>query len=269
MQVTKRNGAPQAVSLDKILARTASLSKDLCAVDPVLVAQKVVAGLYDLVHTSELDALAASTCASLAVQHPQYGELGGRLLASNHAKQCPPTFSQAMQKLRWGMEPAFSIFVDRFAGQLNAMVVQSRELAYDYFGYSTLLKSYLLKDDEGRPSETAQYMWLRVAVHLHRREAKDPLKLIKETYDLMSLGFYTHATPTLFGSGLKRAGQLSSCFLLPVAGDSMGQIYDTVTVRHDHAISCFISCSNTILHRKTREILFLISCLNAISHDRV
>lgn len=230
-------GSREPVSFDKIIRRVQTLVEapprlSAAHVDPALVAQKVVEGVYDGVGTAELDGLAAETAASLVTAHPDYGLLGARIAVSNLHKQTPARFGESVEMLAAHVardgRPAPLVSdellatVRAHAGRLDAAVDPAADYRYDYFGFRTLERSYLLRID-GRVVERPQYMLLRVALGIHG----DDLEAALETYGLLAAGRFTHATPTLFNAGTPQP-QLSSCFLLGVREDSIEGIYDTV-----------------------------------------
>jgi ribonucleoside-diphosphate reductase alpha chain len=234
MDVIKRDGTVETVKLDKISSRirkqTYGLNEDY--VDYMEVSKKVVAGLYDGVKSEELDQLSAETAASMITTHPDYSKLASRIAITSLYKDVPKEFSSVAQSLykyvnpktgeQSGMisESSYSV-IEQYATELNAMVVHDRDFNFDYFGYKTLEKSYLLKID-GKPAETPQHLYMRVSVGIWG----DNLPMVQKTYDMLSLGLFTHATPTLFNSGTKKP-QLSSCFLLDME-DSIDGIYKTL-----------------------------------------
>ena len=217
--VVKRDGRREAVSFDKILRRVASMCDGLAAADPVRVAQRVVQGVHDGVETAQLDELAAETAAGLAVQHPDYARLAGRVAVSNLQKQTESSFAAILPHLAEDVRA----FAEAHLARIDAALVPARDLDYDYFGFRTLEKSYLLRDAQGRVVERPQAMWMRVALGIHCGFLEDAL----ETYDLMSRKAFTHATPTMFNAGTP-APHLASCFLLPVEEDTIEGIFETV-----------------------------------------
>lgn len=234
MYVVKRNGEQQPVHFDKITNRIKKLAFGLTKYcDPVVVAQKVVQGVYPGVTTEQLDQLAAETAAYMSTIHPDYSTLAARISASNLHKSTQKSFSQTMAKLRWLVhpktgEPAALIseevyeFIQANAAKLDAAIVYDRDLEYDYFGFKTLERAYLLKI-KGKPVERPQHMLMRVACGIHCGDVDAAI----ETYHLMSTRAFTHATPTLFNAGTPRP-QMSSCFLLTMKDDSIGGIYETL-----------------------------------------
>jgi ribonucleoside-diphosphate reductase alpha chain len=234
MYVVKRDGHKEPVMFDKITDRIKKLCYGLNElVDPVKVAMRVIEGLYDGVSTSELDNLAAETAASMTIAHPDYAQLAARIAISNLHKNTNKSFSETMNEMyhyinpRNGQEaPLLSEEVHKVimdnAEYLNSHIIYNRDFNYDYFGFKTLERSYLLKIN-GKIVERPQHMLMRVSVGIHL----DDLAAVIETYDLMSKKFFTHATPTLFNAGTPKA-QMSSCFLLAMQDDSIDGIYDTL-----------------------------------------
>ncbi len=235
MYVIKRDGRRESVKFDKVTARIERLcyGLDPVFVQPVEVAMKVVSGIYDGVKTSELDSLAAETAASMTTKHPDYAILAARIAISNLHKNTLKSFSGTMKMLYKYVDPKTNEnasligentwqVIKKNAALLDSTIIYDRDYGYDYFGYKTLEKSYLLKLD-GRIVERPQHMLMRVAVGIH---GEDIDKVI-ETYDLLSERWFTHATPTLFNAGTPKP-QLSSCFLLTMKEDSIGGIYDTL-----------------------------------------
>jgi ribonucleoside-diphosphate reductase alpha chain len=234
MYVVKRDGHKEPVMFDKITERIKKLCYGLNElVDPVKVAMRVIEGLYDGVSTSELDNLAAETAASMTIAHPDYAQLAARVAISNLHKNTKKSFSETMKDMyhyvnpRNGQEaPLISddVFkvIQENAAFLDSHIIYTRDFNYDYFGFKTLERSYLLKIN-GKIVERPQHMLMRVSVGIHL----DDLKSVIETYDLMSKKFFTHATPTLFNAGTPKP-QMSSCFLLAMQDDSIDGIYDTL-----------------------------------------
>ncbi len=235
MFVIKRDGRKEPVHFDKITARINKLSFGLNStfVVPHRVAQNVIQGLYDGVTTTELDELAARTSASMTVIHPDYAVLAARIAVSNLHKNTKKNFSRIVEELYNYIDPktnkqapliADDVFEIIMANKdrLDAAIVHHRDYNYDYFGFKTLEKSYLLKM-HGKVVERPQHMLMRVSVGIHR----DDIDAAIETYDLMSEKWFTHATPTLYNAGTPKP-QLSSCFLLTMKDDSIKGIYDTL-----------------------------------------
>jgi len=235
MFVIKRDGTRESVKFDKITARIQKLSYGLepAHVDPILVAKKVIDGVYDGVSTSDLDNLAAETAASLTVRHPDYAQLASRIAVSNLHKNTIKSFSKTIESLYHYIDPktgqkagliAEDVFalVMQNAQILDSSIIYDRDFGYDYFGFKTLERSYLLKMN-GLVAERPQHMIMRVAVGIHKDDIESALK----TYTLMSERWFTHATPTLFNAGTPKP-QMSSCFLLQVKDDSIDGIYDTL-----------------------------------------
>ena len=234
MYVIKRNGKKESVKFDKITARIEKLSYSLSPlVSPIDVAKKVIEGIYDGVTTTELDNLAAETAASLTTKHPDYAILASRIAVSNLHKNTVKSFSQTMHKLYNYIDKATGKrmplladdvweVIEKNAELLDSTIIYDRDFAFDYFGFKTLEKSYLLKID-GKIAERPQHMYMRVAVGIHKDDIENAIK----TYNLMSERWFTHATPTLFNAGTPKP-QMSSCFLLTMKEDSIDGIYDTL-----------------------------------------
>lgn len=234
MHVLKRDGRREAVKFDKITARVQKLCYGLSPlVDPVAVALRVIEGLYDGVTTSELDSLAAEISASMTVRHPDFAQLAARIAVSNLHKNTNKSFSETMRAMHRFVNPKtgqaapliaddLMEIVEKNAELLDSLVIYDRDFSYDYFGFKTLERSYLLRMN-GRIAERPQQMLLRVSLGIH----KEDIQAAMETYDGMSRGLYTHATPTLFNAGTPKP-QMSSCFLLQMADDSIDGIYDTL-----------------------------------------
>jgi ribonucleoside-diphosphate reductase alpha chain len=226
LYVTKRNGTREPVSFDQILQRIRKLSDGLEHVNPDLVAQKVCMQLSDGIKTSELDEFAAETCAMMQSRyHPNYGMLAARILIDNHHKNTPATLLDCMETLHHEQEITSEEYHDlvcKNSQAYQAMIDYSRDFMFDYFGFKTLERAYLLKKD-GKVIERPQHMWMRVSIQLHG----DDMKHVKETYDALSEGYFIHATPTLFNASTPHP-QLSSCFLLTMNSDSIQGIYKTL-----------------------------------------
>ena len=234
MDVIKRDGRREPVMFDKITSRVRKLCYGLNElVDPVKVAMRVIEGLYDGVTTSELDNLAAEIAATMTVTHPDYAKLAARISVSNLHKNTKKSFSEVMTDLYEYVNPrtgkkapllsdeVYEV-IKKHADDLDSTIIYNRDFGYDYFGFKTLERSYLLKLN-GQIAERPQHMLMRVSVGIHL----DDLDAVKETYELMSKKFFTHATPTLFNSGTPKP-QMSSCFLLAMKDDSIDGIYDTL-----------------------------------------
>ncbi|MBN8692372.1 MAG: ribonucleoside-diphosphate reductase subunit alpha [Bacteroidetes bacterium] len=235
MFVIKRDGTRESVKFDKITARIQKLSYSLdpTHVDPIQVAKKVIDGVYDGVTTSELDNLAAETAASLTVRHPDYASLASRIAVSNLHKNTIKSFSKTVEALYNYIDPKTNLraqliaddvyeIVQKNALLLDSSIIYDRDFGYDYFGFKTLERSYLLKM-HGMVAERPQHMLMRVAVGIHKEDVEAAI----QTYNLMSERWFTHATPTLFNAGTPKP-QMSSCFLLQVKEDSIDGIYDTL-----------------------------------------
>jgi ribonucleoside-diphosphate reductase alpha chain len=222
--VTKRNGARVPVSFNEVLTRLQRLADGLDHVNPDLVAQKVCSQIQDGIKTSELDEFAAETCAMMqARHHPNYGKLAARILIDNHQKNTPSRLIDSAQVLFDEGVVNESYYCVAQNLEFESMIDYSRDFVFDYFGYKTLEKGYLLRRRDGRVWERPQHLWMRVAIQLHGTS----FARVKETYDALSLGYFIHATPTLFNSGTPHP-QLSSCFLVHMQEDSIKGIYDTL-----------------------------------------
>ena len=231
MRVIKRNSEYEDVSFDKVLTRLKTLSSDL-EVNVYELAQKVCSRIYDGVHTSELDELAAQMCSSLVLDHPDYGKLASRVIVSNHHKKTSPSFSETIQIL-WDNKDKQNVHNPLISKQLydvvcknkeklNSYIDYTRDYDFDYFGFKTLEKGYLMKVN-GKVVERPQHLFMRVSLGIHGQDIKDAL----QTYDLMSKKFFVHATPTLFNAGTPRP-QCSSCYLVSMIDDSIEGIFDTL-----------------------------------------
>ena len=233
--VIKRDGRRETVKFDKITARIERLcyGLDTTFIDAIAVAKKVIEGIYDGIRTEELDNLAAETSASLTTRHPDYATLAARIAISNLHKTTSKSFSNTMKRLYTYVDPktnenasmisreVYEIIREN-ASLLDSSIIYDRDFGYDYFGFKTLEKSYLLKVD-GKVVERPQHMLMRVSVGIHGRDIESAI----ETYNLMSEKWFTHATPTLFNAGTPKP-QLSSCFLLTMQDDSIDGIYETL-----------------------------------------
>lgn len=235
MEVIKRGGKKESVKFDKITARIEKLcyGLDRRFVSAVDVAKKVIEGLYDGVPTTELDNLAAETAASLTVKHPDYALLASRIAVSNLHKNTIKSFSKTMELLYNYQDAKTGKFLPLIADDvweiirdnaelLDSTIIYDRDYGFDYFGFKTLEKSYLLKLN-GKVAERPQHMYMRVAIGIHKNNIEEIIK----TYNLMSERWFTHATPTLFNAGSPKP-QMSSCFLLTMKDDSIDGIYDTL-----------------------------------------
>jgi len=233
MYVIKRDGRKESVKFDKITARIEKLCYGFNLVDPIDVAKKVIEGLFDGVTTSELDNLAAETAASLTTKHPDYALLASRIAVSNLHKNTTKSFSETMKRMyeyvdkKTGKNAALLAddvyeIIRENAELLDSSIIYDRDFGFDYFGFKTLEKSYLLKID-GKIAERPQHLFMRVSVGIHKEDIESAIK----TYNLMSERWFTHATPTLFNAGTPKP-QMSSCFLLTMKDDSIEGIYDTL-----------------------------------------
>ena len=245
MRVTKRDGELQDVAFDKILERVKKLGQEAgIHINYSSLVMKVIDQLYDTIPTAKIDELAAEQCASLSTNHPDYAILASRITISNHQKNTESEFSDVMRNLynftnfKGENKPLVSQtlwdFTDKYRNELNSMIDHNRDYLIDYFGFKTLERAYLFRINN-KIVERPQHMWMRVAVGIHGdlelENQEEVLRLVKETYDLMSQKLFTHATPTLFNAGTPRP-QLSSCYLIAMEDDSLDGIYNTL---HDCA----------------------------------
>jgi ribonucleoside-diphosphate reductase alpha chain len=234
MFVLKRDGRKEQIMFDKITARVRKLCYGLNElVDPLKVAMRVIEGLYDGVTTSELDNLAAEIAATMTTAHPDYARLAARISVSNLHKNTKKTFSEVMEDLYTYVNPrtgkdapllsdeVYNVIMEN-KDRLDSTIIYNRDFGYDYFGFKTLERSYLLKLN-GQIAERPQHMLMRVSIGIHLNDLDSAI----ETYELMSKKYFTHATPTLFNSGTPKP-QMSSCFLLAMKDDSIDGIYDTL-----------------------------------------
>jgi ribonucleoside-diphosphate reductase alpha chain len=235
MLVTKRDGRLETSRPEKIMARIERLcyGLDMNYIDVFQICQKVITGMYEKITTVELDNLAAETAASMTTRHPDYAILAARIAISNLQKETSKSFSNTMKRLYMYTDPktgenasllskeTYEV-IRKNAALLDSAIIYDRDFNYDYFGFKTLERSYLLKLN-GKVVERPQHMLMRVAVGIHGED----LEAIIETYNLMSEKWFTHATPTLFNAGTPKP-QLSSCFLLTMQEDSVDGIYDTL-----------------------------------------
>ncbi|MBU2019763.1 MAG: ribonucleoside-diphosphate reductase subunit alpha [Bacteroidetes bacterium] len=234
MYVVKRDGRKEAVKFDKITARIIKMCYGLDPlVSPEAVAMKVIEGIYDGVTTSDLDTLAAEVAAAKTIDHPDYALLASRIAVSNLHKETKKNFSETMEDLYNYIDPktgqnaallAQDVYeiIMKNKDFLDSSIIYDRDFRYDYFGFKTLSRSYLLKTN-GKISERPQQMLMRVSIGIHKNDIQSAIK----TYNLMSEGWFTHATPTLFNAGTPKP-QMSSCFLLTAKEDSISGIYDTL-----------------------------------------
>ena len=234
MYVVKRDEKKEAVKFDKITARIVKMCYGLDPlVSPESVAMKVIEGIYDGVSTSDLDNLAAEVAAAKTIDHPDYALLASRIAVSNLHKETKKTFSEVMSDLYYYIDPKTNQKASLLADDvfnviqenkeiLDSSIIYDRDFRYDYFGFKTLTRSYLMKLN-GKIAERPQQMLMRVALGIHKNDVAGAIK----TYHLMSEGWFTHATPTLFNSGTPKP-QMSSCFLLTMKEDSIEGIYETL-----------------------------------------
>ena len=235
MRVTKRNGELEEIFFDKILLRVKKLcvEANITTINHASLVIKVIDQLYDKIPTKKIDELTAEQCASLSTQHPDYNTLAGRIIVSNHHKNTNNKFSEVMKTLYYYVNPinnkASPIVSDKLwdivsnnVDLFDKLIVNDRDYLIDYFGFKTLEKAYLFKVGDSIV-ERPQYMWLRVAIGIHGNNIKN----IIETYNYLSLKYFTHATPTLFNAGTPTP-QLSSCYLIAMESDSIDGIYNTL-----------------------------------------
>lgn len=234
MYVVKRDGRKETVKFDKITARIVKMCYGLDPlVSPEMIAMKVIEGLYDGVKTTDLDNLAAEVSASKTLDHPDYALLASRIAVSNMHKNTKKVFSDVVEDLYNYVDPKTNTRASMIADDvyevvqnnkaaLDSNVIYDRDFRYDYFGFKTLERSYLLKIN-GKIAERPQHMLMRVSLGIH----KNDIDAVIKTYNLLSEGWFTHATPTLFNSGTPKP-QMSSCFLLTMKEDSIDGIYETL-----------------------------------------
>ena len=243
MRVTKRDGELQDIAFDKILERVKKLGQEAkININYSSLVMKVIDQLYDKIPTSKIDELAAEQCASMSTLNPDYGILSGRIIVSNHQKNTDSNFHMVVNTLynftdiNGKKKPLLSDklfeFVSTYSQEIEDMIDYERDYLIDYFGFKTLERSYLFKVGK-RTVERPQHMWMRVAIGIHGYTGSNgytkekALQLVKETYNFMSLKYFTHATPTLFNSGTPRP-QMSSCYLITMEDDSIDGIYNTL-----------------------------------------
>ena len=249
MKVTKRNGDIEDIAFDKILKRIKKLGQEAnIQLNYSSLAMKVIDQLYDKIETTKIDELAAEQCASLSTQHPDYATLAARIIISNHQKNTESIFSNVMRSLyefkdihgnnKSLIDRNIWHFINKYQKNINNMIVHDRDYLIDFFGFKTLERAYLFRMGN-KIVERIQHMWMRVSIGIHcnpnsnyeldkpKEEDMNILDLIKETYDLMSQKYFTHATPTLFNAGTPRP-QMSSCYLIAMEDDSIEGIYNTL-----------------------------------------
>ena len=242
MRVTKRNGELEDISFDKISRRIKKLGQEAggIQINYSSLVMKVINQLYDKIETTKIDELASELCASLSTQHTDYGTLAARIIISNHQKNTDSNFLNVMKSLyefkdiHGNNKPLVSQtlldYVEKYSEQINNMIEHDRDYLIDFFGFKTLERAYLFRIG-GTVVERIQHMWMRVAVGIHgdlkSSNPNETLRLVEETYNLMSQKYFTHATPTLFNAGTPRP-QLSSCYLIAMEEDSLDGIYDTL-----------------------------------------
>ena len=240
MRVVKRDGTQQTIAFDKILNRIKNVGGEarITSINYTTLAIKVIDQLYDGIHTTKIDELTAEQCATMAATHPDYLVLASHLIMSNHHKTTSDNYRDVVERLHQFRDTnnrsvplvsdAFHRFVVANGDTLNSMIDYSRDYDIDYFGFKTLERSYLMRCAGGAVVERPQHMWMRVSIGIHAESsASDTLELIRNTYNLMSLKYFTHATPTLFNAGTSRS-QLSSCYLVGMESDSIDGIFDTL-----------------------------------------
>ena len=235
MYVIKRSGKPEAVHFDKITSRIMKLSYGLAVTsdDIIEISKKVIQGIYNNVTTTELDNLAAETSASFTTQHPDFAVLAARIAVSNLHKNTKKSFSEVAEILYNYIDPkthenaplysdeVYAV-VKENADRIDSAIIYERDYHFDYFGFKTLERSYLLRTN-GKITERPQHMFMRVAIGIHKHDIDAAI----ETYNLMSEKWFVHATPTLFNAGTPKA-QMSSCFLLSMKEDSIDGIFETL-----------------------------------------
>ena len=235
MKVIKRNGSEEIVKFDKISARLKkqTYGLDTNYVDYMEVAKKVISGVYDGVTSRELDTLAAETAASLTRIHPDYSILASRIALTSIKKETKKSFKETVEDLYQNIDPKTKEhaplvsrelveIAQKFENKIESMIIHDRDLDFEYFGFKVLEKSYLLKM-YGKVVETPQHLYMRVAIGIWG----DNMKEVQKTYELLSTGMFTHATPTLFNAGTQKP-QLSSCFLIANKGDDIESLFDTL-----------------------------------------
>jgi ribonucleoside-diphosphate reductase alpha chain len=233
MYVVKRNGEQEEVSFDKIIKRIQKYSKDLTKSNAIELAQQIIAQIFNGIPTHKIDELTAEICAAKTTVHPDYGKLASRIIISNHHKNTSPSYSEVIQQL-WDNKDVLGENKPLINERLYKMVIANKEkinatldyeydFTYDYFGFKTLERAYLMRIND-KIVERPQHLLMRVALSIHKDDLKEALK----SYKMMAEGYFTHATPTLFNMGTQRE-QASSCFLLTVDEDSVEGIYKTLT----------------------------------------
>ncbi len=238
MRVVKRNGDLEDLSFDKILNRIRKLGQEAgIHINYQSLVMKVIDQLFDKIPTSKIDELAAEQCAVMSTNHPDYATLAGRIVISNHQKNTDPIFTNVVRELyefkdihevnRPLVSDKFWDFTQQYKSNIDEMIVHDRDYFIDFFGFKTLERAYLFRIGN-KIVERPQHMWMRVAIGIHGDiQNPESLKLVKETYDLMSQKYFTHATPTLFNAGTPRP-QMSSCYLIAMEDDSIDGIFNTL-----------------------------------------
>lgn len=267
LYVKKRDGSMEILDEAKIISRLEKLSTDLNKkyLNINSIAESVVRGAYQNLTSEEIDILASETAASKSTQHPDYARLAARICVSLNHKITPDTFTEGVELLFNGgdgfISPKIAQLVRRRGKEIDDHIVHGRDMSFTYFGFKTLERSYLLKTEKGKIIERPQYMLMRVALGIHcctndeyisKEQEDENLKAAFETYEMMSQGYFTHASPTLFHSGTIHP-QLSSCFLVQMSEDSINGIYDTLK-----------RCA--VISKVSRKITLFSSHLNIFSY---
>lgn len=269
MRVIKRNGTYQDVQFDKITKRINHLAYNL-KVDPVLVAQKVCGQLIDGIQTSMLDEISAQICMAMYSIHPDYNQLGSRILVDNHIKNTPTSLHDVVSNLEHILAPEYVKLVKDNYKVYDDMIDYERDFLIDYFGLKTLMKSYLLKKDNVM-IERPQHLWMRVAIFLH----KDDFDSVKETYDWLSTKHFTHASPTLYNSGTK-SPQLSSCFVQGTLVDTVNRgpvpienvVHGDTVITHLGNVKPVVQCHiNKLNSRKLYKVQLHNTTPFTVTHD--
>lgn len=230
MRVVKRNGTECDVEFDEITRKIKTLAEKQpkLYIDSAKLAMEVISLIYDGITTSELDEFTASTSASMSLYNPDYEELASRLIINNHHKNTPDSFCETMQTLNHYISDDLLTICENNKEMIDGLIDYSRDYLISYFGFNTLIKSYLLKVNK-KTIERPQHLFMRVALGIHGNLNLDEncIKKIKNTYDFLSTKYFTHATPTLFNAGTKYP-QMSSCYLIGTE-DSVDGIYKTIS----------------------------------------
>ena len=269
MIVMKRSGQPESISFDKILRRIKKIGSEVgIKLNYTSLAMKVIDQLYNNISTTKIDELAAEHCAVMSSQHTDYGILAGRIVVSNHQKNTSGSFCDITEQMYLSHENGgarilnteYYNVVCKHGKEIEEMIDYNRDYLIDYFGFKTLERSYLFKLNDVLV-ERPQHMWMRVSIAIHGND----LDAVRETYDLMSQKYFTHATPTLFNAGTQRQ-QMSSCYLIAMEEDSLDGIFNTL---HDCArISKWAGGIGLHIHN-IRSNKSLIKGTNGLSHGIV